>query len=682
MATPSVEVRGIVDALPDYVLMVDSAGTIAVANHGFARAVGEPVSHIEGRSLSDFLAEPGDAARYLRRCAGSRQTMPGTLTFRTRSGDLLNCRCDGALASPPNEAAVVLLQCRPKREAVSQFRLLNAKIQELTREIIGRRHAEEELRRVNETLEQRVDERAREIAAAFDRLAETERGFRLLVESTTDYAIFTLDTHGYIVSWNAGAERIKGYSEEEIVGQHFSVFYTEEDRLNRVPEFALDAAKRTGKYQVESWRVRKSGKRFWASVVINAIHDDDGRLVGFAKITRDLTERRAAEEQLRQAQKMEAIGQLTGGVAHDFNNLLTVIGGNVETLERHLTAEDPTMLRFIHGAMRGVERAAILTSRLLAFGRRQPLDPKPLDLNRLIIGMSDLLGRTIGEHIQTETVFSGGLWQVAADANQLENAVLNLAVNARDAMPSGGKLTIETANAHLDEVYAAAHEEVKAGQYVMVAVSDTGQGIPKEIIGKVFDPFFTTKKLGEGTGLGLSQVYGFIKQSGGHVKIYSEPGEGTTVRLYLPRLITEETVEIERKDPPAPGTGGVETILVVEDDIDVRAYSTETLRELGYHVLEASEGDAALGLIVSHPEIKLLFTDVGLPGAFNGRYLADEARKRRPELKVLFTTGYARNAIVHHGRLDPGVNLIAKPFTFAALAAKVRAVLDEEPKSG
>jgi CheY-like chemotaxis protein len=296
--------------------------------------------------------------------------------------------------------------------------------------------------------------------------------------------------------------------------------------------------------------------------------------------------------------------------------------------------------------------------------------------------MSDLLGRTIGEHIQIETVFSGGLWQVAADANQLENAVLNLAVNARDAMPSGGKLTIETANAHLDEIYAAAHEEVKAGQYVMVAVSDTGQGIPREIIGKVFDPFFTTKKLGEGTGLGLSQVYGFIKQSGGHVKIYSEPGEGTTVRLYLPRLITEETVEVERKDPPAPGTGGAETILVVEDDIDVRAYSTETLRELGYHVLEASEGDAALGLIVSHPEIKLLFTDVGLPGAFNGRHLADEARKRRPELKVLFTTGYARNAIVHHGRLDPGVNLIAKPFTFAGLAAKVRAVLDEEPKRG
>src|SRR5579883_1079497 len=631
----------LVRAVIDYAIyMLDPEGIVTSWNAGAERLKGYTESEIVGRDFAMFFTAEdraaGKPAHALRVAADSGRW----------EDEVWHVRKDGSRFW----ALAVLDAIRDEQGQLVGF----AKI---TRDITERRMAQEAL-------------------------AESERRFRLLVESATDYAIFMLDTMGVITTWNVGAERIKGYSEEEIIGQHFSVFYTEEDRINRVPEFALDTAKRTGRFQAESWRVRKSGKRFWASVVINAIHDDDGRLVGFAKITRDLTERRAAEEQLRQAQKMEAIGQLTGGVAHDFNNLLTVIGGNVETLERHLTAEDPTMLRFIHGAMRGVERAAILTSRLLAFGRRQPLDPKPLEMNRLIIGLSDLLGRTIGEHIQIETVFSGGLWQVAADANQLENAVLNLAVNARDAMPSGGKLTIETANAHLDEIYAAAHEEVKAGQYVMVAVSDTGQGIPKEIIGKVFDPFFTTKKLGEGTGLGLSQVYGFIKQSGGHVKIYSEPGEGTTVRLYLPRLITEETVEVERKDPPAPGTGGAETILVVEDDIDVRAYSTETLRELGYHVLEASEGDAALGLIVSHPEIKLLFTDVGLPGAFNGRYLADEARKRRPELKVLFTTGYARNAIVHHGRLDPGVNLIAKPFTFAALAAKVRAVLDEEPKSG
>jgi CheY-like chemotaxis protein len=354
-----------------------------------------------------------------------------------------------------------------------------------------------------------------------------------------------------------------------------------------------------------------------------------------------------------------------------------VISGNIETLQRRLEHDDPTSHRLIAAAMRGVERATTLTHRLLAYSRRQPLDPKPVELNRTIIGMSDLLTRTLGEHIKVESVLSGGLWQVSVDRNQVENAVLNLAINARDAMPEGGKLTIETANTHLDEAYAQHNIEVSAGQYVMLAGSDTGVGMTADVIARAFEPFFTTKRLGEGTGLGLSQVYGFVKQSGGHIKIYSEPGEGTTVRLYFPRVNIPAAEGEERRRPSrGPEIGGHETILVVEDDLDVCAYTTEILRELGYNVLEAHEGDTALSLLASEPGVKLLFTDIGLPGPFNGRQLADEARKRRDDIKILFTTGYAQNAIIHHGRLDPGVQLIVKPFSFTGLAAKIRQMLD------
>jgi CheY-like chemotaxis protein len=374
---------------------------------------------------------------------------------------------------------------------------------------------------------------------------------------------------------------------------------------------------------------------------------------------------------------MEAIGQLTGGIAHDFNNLLTVISGNIETVERRMSRTDPGLYRHLEAAARAVERASTLTHRLLAYSRRQPLEPRSVELNRLIMGMSDLLGRTIGAHITIETVLAAGLWQVSADPNQVENAILNLAVNARDAMPDGGKLTLETANAHLDDAYARINAEAIPGQYVMVAVSDTGIGMTPEVVEKAFEPFFTTKGLGEGTGLGLSQVYGFIKQSGGHIKIYSELGEGTTVRFYLPRL--RERPPVVQEDAPIvlpPPLGGQETILVVEDNDEVRAYTTDILRELGYEVFEATEGDTALGLIATEPRIKLLFTDVGLPGPFNGRQIADEARKLRSDLKVLFTTGYAQNAIIHQGRLDPGVQLIVKPFNFAGLAAKIRQMFD------
>ena len=393
----------------------------------------------------------------------------------------------------------------------------------------------------------------------------------------------------------------------------------------------------------------------------------------------DAVERwREAEEVLRQAQKMEAIGQMTGGVAHDMNNLLLIIQASLERLEPHVPAENQAAIKSVQMALRGVERATALTGQLLAFARRQPLDPKPVEANRLVRGMSDLLRRTLGETIEMETVLAGGLWPTFADPNQIESAILNLAVNARDAMPSGGRLTIETANAHLDEPYAAAHAEVEPGQYVSIAVSDTGSGMSKEAIAKAFEPFFTTKEPGQGTGLGLSQVHGFVKQSGGHVKIYSEPGKGTTVRIYLPRYLgAAMPVEPQPRPASIPVAEHAETVLVVEDDEDVRASGAETLRELGYRVLEAPDGAAALRLLEADPSIRLLFTDIGLPGGQDGRQLADAARRRWPALKVLFTTGYARNAVVHHGRLDPGVALIVKPYTHAALAAKIRAVLDK-----
>ena len=400
------------------------------------------------------------------------------------------------------------------------------------------------------------------------------------------------------------------------------------------------------------------------------------------RVAMEIDERLRAEDALRQAQKMEVIGQLTGGVAHDFNNLLTIISGGVETLQRHLPIDclgehGPRVSRSLSLIAQGAQRAATLTHRLLAFARRQTLDPKPLDANRLVAGMSELLRRTLGESIAIETVLAGGLWRICADPNQLESALLNLAINARDAMDGGGKLTIETANSWLDETYAARNDGAIPGQYVQIAVSDTGIGMSNDIMERVFEPFFTTKDVGHGTGLGLSQVYGFIKQSNGHIKLYSDPGQGTTVKLYFPRLLNVSDEIGEAAQPArAEPADGAELVLVVEDDDSVRLHTTDLLRELGYGVLEAGDGAAALALLERQPEIRLLFTDVGLPGGMTGRQLADEVRRRWPGLKVLYTTGYARAAIVHGGVLDPGTELLPKPFTYAQLAAKIRIVLD------
>ena len=384
-----------------------------------------------------------------------------------------------------------------------------------------------------------------------------------------------------------------------------------------------------------------------------------------------------AEQALRQSQKMEAVGQLTGGVAHDFNNLLTIIIGNLGIAKRGVV--EARAERALNNALVGAERAAQLTQRLLAFSRRQPLNPRALDINKLIVAISDLLTRTLGENIELETISGAGLWNVEVDASEMESTLLNLALNARDAMPTGGKLTIETSNAYLDDEYCREHEGILPGQYILVAITDSGAGMSAETIDRAFEPFFTTKEAGKGTGLGLSQVYGFMKQSGGHVKIYSEFGEGTTIKLYLPRREGNELV-ISGDDDLNSERGGGETILIVEDDDGVRQYASEILRDLNYQIIEAKDSATALRLLDADKKFDLLLTDVVLPGK-NGRELANEVERRRPGTKIIFMTGYSRNAIVHHGRLDPGIELIPKPLTERVLARKIRQVLDRPSSS-
>jgi len=385
----------------------------------------------------------------------------------------------------------------------------------------------------------------------------------------------------------------------------------------------------------------------------------------------------ASREQLSQAQKMEAVGQLTGGIAHDFNNMLAIIIGSLDMARRRLTgAEHPTVPKCIKNAGEGAARAALLTSRLLAFSRQQPLEPRVLDPNKLVAGMSELLRSTIGEPIAIETILAGGLWRVFADSAQLESALVNLAVNARDAMPNGGKLTIETANTDLDERYARAQDEVTAGQYTMISITDTGFGMSAEVLERAFDPFYTTKGVGKGTGLGLSQVFGFVKQSGGHVKIYSELGKGTTVKIYLPRYVGALADSLRDGPIAVPPNGKAEEIiLVVEDDTQVRNMSADALRELGYTVIAVGTPGEALEQVEMKPRIALLFTDIVMP-EMSGRELADRASKKVPNLKVLFTTGYTRNAIVHNGVVDPGMAFLPKPFTLDQLARKIRQAID------
>jgi PAS domain S-box-containing protein len=520
------------------------------------------------------------------------------------------------------------------------------------------------LRDLNVELERRVIERSR------------ERG---LVWQLSPDLLGALSSEGYFLSSNPAWKTVLGWSEAEVASQSIFELLHPDDVARTREGFELTQRGQPAIRFPNRYRC-KNGSYRWISWV--GIPEDGVVYCSGRDITEEVAAQDAlagANEALRQAQKMEAVGQLTGGIAHDFNNLLAGIGGSLELLEKRLAEGRPDgVARYIGIAQASTRRAAALTQRLLAFSRRQTLDPKPTDVNRLVAGMDDLIRRTVGPAVEVEAVGAGGLWLTKIDPSQLESALLNLVINARDAMPDGGRITIETANKWLD-ARAARERDLPAGQYISLCVTDTGAGMTPDVIERAFDPFFTTKPLGEGTGLGLSMVHGFARQSGGQVRIYSELEKGTTLCLYLPRFAGALEPEPSEEDAGGSAAPHGETVLVIDDEDSVRMLVSDVLREAGYRVLLAPNGPAGLKILDAEPRIDLLVTDVGLPGGLNGRQVADAARTTRPDLKVLFITGYAENAAIGNGLLGAGMSVIGKPFSMASLAGRVREIIDSEP---
>ena len=507
--------------------------------------------------------------------------------------------------------------------------------------------------------------------AAMEALRESERQFRLLVEGVTDYGLYMLDPNGIVTSWNAGAERIKGYPAEEIIGQHFSRFYTERDRAAGIPARALETAVREGRFESEGWRVRKDGNLFWANVVVDPIRDEQGKLVGFAKITRDVTERRNAQLALQEAQaqrahaqKMDALGQLTGGVAHDFNNLLMVVSGHIRTL-KNAVAGDAKAARAAEAIELAAHRGEALTRQLLSFARRQTVNPMVIRVNERIEAFRAVLASSIGSSAQLATTIGPEVWPVKVDPSELELSLVNLVLNSRDAMPSGGVIALSAENVTLARGDTNAEIE---GEFVALRVTDTGSGIAPDVLLKVFDPFFTTKQVGKGSGLGLSQVHGFAHQSGGTVAIESTLGKGTTVTLYLPRDRAEAAAAGERTVESARGGA----VLVVDDNPDVADVSAGMLEQLGYEVHKARDADGALAAIERHA-FDLVMSDIVMPGAMDGIALARALRERHPGLPVLLVTGYSQAA----AEAAPEFTVMRKPFQLAELSRAAARMIAE-----
>ncbi len=534
-------------------------------------------------------------------------------------------------------------------------------------DLTAAKEVEEARSGLNEMREHRVEERTRQLTEAITRLRESERRFRLFVDGVTDYAIYMLDTDGLITNWNAGAERIKGYRVEEIIGQHFSVFYTPKDREDGLPQRALMTAARDGRLEAEGWRIRKDGTRFWANVVIDAVRDDTGALIGFAKITRDMTERRAVDEQLRQSQKMGAVGQLTNGVAHDFNNLLATIIPNLELAQSNI--KDECVLKYLENAIRAAERGAQLTNQLLAFSRRHEVLTEPVDVDQVVSEACEMLPRTIGPTIEIETSLTANAWWALTEPGQLELAILNLAINARDAMPAGGKLTIATRN--IARGYGRSFPPLDPGDYVVISVADTGAGMTEDVRRRAFEPFFTTKEVHKGTGLGLSMIYGFAQQSGGTVTIDSEIGNGTTVQIYLPRA-PQRGSDLEKADEGSRLEAGPPSrILVVDDNSAVRTITAIMLRTFGHDAIEAASGQDALDLLGRDRQFDLLMVDLAMPN-MHGDEFAIRAQDIIPDVPILFVTGYAEPGQVSQ---QTQREILKKPFRRAKLAEKLRHAL-------
>ncbi|GEP53027.1 hybrid sensor histidine kinase/response regulator [Reyranella soli] len=618
--------RLLVEAVTDYAIyMLDTNGIVTSWNAGAERIKGYKASEILGRSFANFYEEAD-------RKAGIPQRV---LAIATRDGKFQaegwRVRKDGS-----RFWAFVIIDAIYDNGELIGF----AKI---TRDLTERREAEEELRR-------------------------SEELFRRLVEGVTDYAIYMLDPDGIVSNWNAGAQRIKGYGPDEIVGQHFSIFYTDDDRSRGEPARSLAIAEREGRFEAEAWRQRKDGSRFWANVVIDAIRDPSGKLVGFAKITRDITERREVQlalertrEALAHSQKIEAIGKLTGGVAHDFNNLLTVVLGSLDLLRRYLPNDDPRVTRLLDNALQGAQRGATLTQRMLAFARRQELDLRPVDLVELTRGMRDLLQRSLGPQIAIETRFPLPLDYVMADPHQLETALLNLAINARDAMPAGGILTIAARNEA-----TVADAPLRPGRYVRLTLRDTGEGMDAETLTRATEPFFTTKGTGKGTGLGLSMVHGMVEQLGGQLILHSKPGEGTTAELWLPAVEQAAATEPSEAGIRTIAQSRALTILAVDDDALVLANTRAMLEDLGHTVVVAYSGEQALERLERTPTVDLVITDHAMP-KMTGSDLAKTIMARRPGMPIILATGYAELPPA----AESSVPRLSKPFRQDALAEAV-----------
>ncbi|TNM66428.1 hybrid sensor histidine kinase/response regulator [Aliirhizobium smilacinae] len=666
------ELSRLTNALPILVGFIDRDNTYRFANEGYREWFGLPAADVIGKHVADIVGQD----YYKTRVPFINKAFSGEAIIN-----------DTVIRRPDGESRAAEVRYVPRRTVTGEI----DGIYVLIIDIESRKRSENALRRSNDRFRAAVNAIHGVLwtNTADGRMVGEQPGWAALTgQSPEQYqgygwsnAVHPDDRAGSVASWQTAVATKSTYIWEHRVMRHDGVYRTFSIRGVPIIDASGEIDEWVGVHtDITEQRAAEASLQEHASNLERQVRhrmraEEQLKQLNEgleARVEAEIAERRLAERALQQAQKMESIGQLTGGVAHDFNNLLQVVAGNLQLLAKDIAGND-TAERRVSNALAGVNRGAKLASQLLAFGRRQALEPRVINISRFISGMDDLLRRSLGEAVEVEVIAGGGLWNTYADPTQVENALLNLAINARDAMEGSGKLTIEVGNAFLDQDYARAHAEVAAGQYVLLAVTDTGSGMTPDVLEKVFEPFFSTKPEGKGTGLGLSMVYGFVKQSGGHVKIYSEVGQGTTVKVYLPRSVADEDREVVIQGGPV--VGGTETVLVVEDDEQVRNTVIETLTDLGYRVLSAKDAQAGLNVVDSGIPIDVIFTDVVMPGPMKSREMARRAKERLPNLAVLFTSGYTENSIVHGGILDVGVELLSKPYTREALARRIRHVI-------